>query len=69
MGTAGPSKLKPESKLNGTIAFKELTIENKIGSGSFGQVYKARHDGMGTVAYKKLKLDYLDPNENAEQFK
>ena len=62
--------LKPKPRLDPMIAFKELTILKKIGFGSFGHVYMARHDGWNClVAYKKLKLDFVDPNEYIEELK
>ena len=68
MAAAEPSKLKP--RLDGTIAFNELTVGKKIGFGSFGHVFTARHNGWNcVVAYKKLKLDLVDPDENTDEAK
>ena len=51
------------------VPFRLLKNLNRIGSGGFADVYKARHTGWGCdVAYKKYKVDLFDP-EQAEEDK
>ena len=57
METAG----RPRPHQEPPIAMSKLTIEEKIGSGSFATVYRAHHVDWGCyVAFKKLKLDFSD---------
>lgn len=41
----------------------DYTIKNKIGTGTYGTVYKADHAMFGLVAIKELKEDFFNPTE------
>ena len=53
-GTFGVFKIKRGR--NNEISIKDLILEEKIGSGSFGSVFKAQWKGR-TVAVKEVKID------------
>ena len=66
---AAAEQPKPKPRLDGTIAFNELTIGKKIGFGSFANVFKATSPRFGgDVVYKKFKnVDFVDPDEDLEE--
>ena len=41
----------------------KLTILRKIGNGGFGDVHYARHRDWSEVAYKKLVVTFIKPDE------
>src|SRR6266566_7680907 len=43
-------------------------IEQAIGTGGMGRVYRARHEGLGTVALKLLHPAFTDNDEFRERF-
>jgi len=43
--------------------FSKLTLLRKIGQGGFGDVYLARHRDWSEVAYKKLVVTFIKPDE------
>ena len=56
--TTARSKRQPDV----IVPFSKLTIDERIGSGAFANVYKARHVNWGChVAYKKLKTSLETP--------
>ena len=60
------SKEKPTVDI--ATPYSELRDLKRIGVGSFSVVFKARHVGWGCdVAYKKFKIDFVDPDINAKE--
>jgi len=43
--------------------FSKLTLLRKVGHGGFGDVYHARHHDWSEVAYKKLVVSFIRPDE------
>ena len=61
---------KDVPKVNVSIPYSELSSLRRIGVGSFSVVFKARHIGWGCdIAYKKLKIDFVDPVANLDEAK
>ena len=53
-----------------TVPYNELSCLKRIGVGFFSVVYKARHVSWGCdVAYKKFKIDFVDPVSNLDEAK
>ena len=59
---------KFESLSDVIIPFSKLTYPKKIGFGTFSTVYLAQHSDWGCdVVYKKMKIDFVDPSDEANQ--
>jgi len=43
--------------------FNKLTLLSKIGHGGFGDVFLARHHDWSEVAYKRLVVNFIKPDE------
>jgi len=46
-----------------TIESSKLRDLVLIGEGGFGEVYRAMHSDWGPVAFKKLTVTFIKPNE------
>jgi len=46
-----------------TVEFSKLRDLVWIGAGGFGDVYCARHNDWGPVAFKKLPVTFVNPDD------
>lgn len=58
-----PESFSALCRLNLACSYDSLTIEHKLGEGSFGEVHLARWDRGGRVAVKRLLASGLSPGQ------
>jgi len=66
--SSGATRIQPT--ITDLVPFRSIRFldDEPIGSGAFGTVLKALHNGWGCqVAYKKLNMPYVGKRSKAEQ--